>query len=296
MPDDPPAPEPRSARPAATPAQTAAAPPPPPASTGVASIPPAKAPSATAGSEPTPQPAQTLGDVLDRTPARHDQISARVWEARAGAKVVGNVAARSVQLKGPTGIRGQLTADRVDAVGSLDIVGGLTVRGDCSLTGDARVGGVVSVGSLALQGTLSASQGVTAAGALSGKGRILTPKDLRATTVQFEGSVDVGGTLKAGDVDLTVTAESRVGTILAQTVRVSSHHRALGKSPELTALRIEASDVVLEAVRCEYVRAERISLGRDAHVARWDGSIVRRDARSRAGPESNSPPPYGLTR
>ena len=117
------------------------------------------------------------------------------------------------------------------------------------------------------------------------------------------GTLRAPGEFSADSVALEVERDSSIGTLLAGSVIVTRPSAPpfkvpfFGKErPRLKVLRIEASEVHLEGVDVEVLRADRIALGPDCHVARVIGEVMAVDPSSHVGPESRSPPPHGISR
>lgn len=248
-----------------------------------------------APSTPAAPPART-GEIRDSGATHREAVSASTWRAEGVVKVLGPVDAGAVELNGATSIRGRLTADRLRSRGTLEVGGAVVVAQSAVLEGDSRLTGGLRAGSLDARGSTDVGASLDVQGELAFTGHFDVQGDLRAATVRFDGRLTAGGTLTSTKVEGKLRNEGRVGAILAPTVTIDRHAPLFGPKGHLTVLRIEATDARLAGVRCEYLRADRITLGPDCHIARLDGTVVARHPSSRVGPESSSPRPYGLTR
>jgi cytoskeletal protein CcmA (bactofilin family) len=268
---------------------------PPPAAPPVAA--PPRPPSAPA--PPPPKPPRS-GDLRDEGVARHDSVHAVRWTTHGAVKVLGEVDVGEARLAGPTSVAGAISADSLRVDGALDAAAGLTVTGPLVADGSLRVRGPVSAGEAELRGLahlqsdLKVERGLTVHGALHATG-------VRAGSVVLDGAAEVPGEVEAGPVDLRFREDSRVGTIRASSVRLALRppnpvEMVLGRGLRAVVLHVEAESVEVDGVDVRFVRSPSIVLGRNAHVTEFEGKIVRRHASARVGPESRSPPPYGLSR
>jgi hypothetical protein len=122
-----------------------------------------------------------------------------------------------------------------------------------------------------------------------------------AGSLDLTGAADVPGAITADRVTARFRSASSLGNLQARTVvlRVRPPNpveMVRGTSIAVRVNRIEADTVELDGVDVQFVRAREVTLGRGAHVTEWEGHVVRRHASARIGPESRTPPPYGLSR
>ncbi len=244
---------------------------------------------------PPPGGAPPPGDLDDRGAVRRDAVRARAWRAEGATRVVGDVDCERADLNGLVTIGGALTAREAVARGTLEVRGPVHVAGSLSLEGTARVATGIAAGTLRIRGQLTAGADVRVDGPAEWAGHLDARGDLRAGAVVFDGRLTIDGALTATSIDGRLRGRSQASRLTAERVVLRAPLR-LGPRGELTVLRIDAHEVDLEGVVCEYVRADRIILGAGSHVARVDGTIVRQHPRAHLGPESRSPPPPGLSR
>ncbi len=244
---------------------------------------------------PLPEPALE-GDVRDVGAVRRARVSARSYTALGNLKVVGDLLAASVDLHGLASVGGRLSAERVRAEGTVDVGGDVAVRGELSVRGTGLFGGAVSAGDLVAHGQLRVARGIT----LDGHGRVVGMLEVgdgfAARALEFEGGIVVPGVLDCPTVEGRLRRPSRIGTLRSQNVRIVRPLFPPGGQGTLQVDRIEATEVELVAVDCEYLRAERVRLGPGTHVTRVDGRIVRQHASAVVGPLSREPIPPGISR
>jgi cytoskeletal protein CcmA (bactofilin family) len=234
------------------------------------------------------------GEIVDRLPSRRTSIRALRWTSEASAKVLGDVEVAEADLRGPASVRGTFRARSLRVNGSLDVGGELRVEERFDLSGVGRVDAAVAVGELAGDGTLEISGGFTARSAFGFRGFFTAP-ELRAPQLRFEGRLHVAKEIEGSRVQIRIDGPSSCSRIRAEGLEIRRGGPPWRRG-ELEVLRIDAKEAFLEGVRAEYVRTERVALGPDCHVTRVDGEIVRRHRTAHVGPESESPPPPGLTR
>ncbi len=242
-----------------------------------------------------PEPAP-LGDVRDVGAMRRSSVSARSYTSLGDVKVVGDVRAMSVELHGLATIGGRLVAERLRAEGTLDVAGEVAVHGEIAVHGTALLGAGLTAGDLTAQGRLTVGGPIVLEGHGRLKGRLDAAGSLSARAFQFDGSVSVPGALDCPTVEGQLRRPSRIGVLRSENVRIVRGGFPPDARGSLLVDRIEATDVEIEAVDCEYLRAERIRLGPGAHVTRLDGEVVRRHRTAVIGPLSREPLPYGITR
>jgi cytoskeletal protein CcmA (bactofilin family) len=275
--------------PAAAPAPTASPPTPPPAAPPAKAAPPAAAP-------PVP-PAPLTGDIQDVGTVRRDSVRARSWNARGGAKVLGDVEVETSQLAGLVSIKGKIRAQRFRIDGTLDSNGPVEVTGPLEVSGTALLTGPVQAGSLELKGAGKIAGPLRVAGTASWKGALEVLGDLTAGGVDFEGTVRATGDLVAPTITGRLKGASSVENIRTTTLTLTRP----GLFPPmqtgvLRVVRIDARDARLEGVDAELVRAEQVTVGPGCHIAAIEGRLVSVHPSSHVGPESRSPKPYGLFR
>jgi cytoskeletal protein CcmA (bactofilin family) len=270
------------------PASSAAAVPPPPGA-----APPPKA----------PPPAPLSGSLRLTGTSRLPNVRTLDWVARGSTKVVGDVEVGKGNVTGSLAVGGRLVARQLDLSGTNRIEGDLQVAEDLRIRGTFRTGGSVSARNAQSTGSLEVGGGVNVAKLLRWKGALEAGRDVSADTVTFQGRLAIQGKLTARSIYGEIESLSSVREIGAAWVDL---HKRRSRLPifllppppwdELAVQRIEASEVHLAGVRVRHLRADRIFLGPDAHVEFVEGTILQRHKDAHVGPESESPPPPGLSR
>lgn len=275
----------------------------------VASVPTAPpSPPTAPGATPQP-PLPVAGDrparLDDHGSVVRESVRAAIWNAAGVAKVTGPVEVDVADLHGTVSVGGTVTAIDLTLHGELDVVGAVRVAHRFSSSGESRLQGGLGAERIDGSGSLDVRGPLTATGALAFDGSVRAP-ELNAPSVGVAGRLDVPGTVTVERLELEIGADCALGRLLAASVRVRRHRPMLPipswvpflshPPPSLRVLRIEATEVDLEGVEVEFLRAERIRLGPGCHVAHYEGTIVHADPQAHVGPESRTPAPYGLTR
>jgi len=237
---------------------------------------------------------------VDEGVVRHDSVHAERWTVGGTTKVLAEADAGAVEARGTVVIGGALSADACRVVGALDVGGAIDVRSALFVDGALRTRSTVHGGELEFRGSARCAGDVRADGAFTLRGSLTAP-NLRATKVTLHGSADLPGAVEAQEVGAQFLHDSHLGQVRAKSVRLRGKvativDKAFFRHAAVTIERIEADSVELEAVHAVFVRAPEIVLGREASVGEVEGTIVRRHPTSHVGPESKSPPPYGLRR
>ncbi len=259
-----------------------------------ASVPVAPAPAA------APPPPLT-GQVLDRGTTRRESVRSQIWATDGTAKVLGNVEVGQVDLRGFVTIGGTLTSDRVLVRGELEVIGETVVQGAREVRGQCRTFANVSARDAGFDGIVHVGGALRVDRLLQSHGQLEVDASVRAGLFESDGRFEISGDLDAPRVRATLRGTSRVGTIRADDVQLKLPARppilrSIGASASLDIDRIEANSVVIEGVTVQYIRADRIVVGRKCHVVRYDGTVVSCHSSSHLGPESRSPPPPGMSR
>ena len=262
-------------------------------------------PSGAPPSRPTARAAPRAGVVRDVGTARHEQVRAARWTTSGAIKVLGDVDVGEGILAGLVTVGGKVSADSLRARGGLEVGGTVDVRGALSLDGTTHVSGTVHARSINARGQVRADGAVAADRELV-VGGLLEAPSVSAGLVDLAGAAVVPGELVArGSVTCRVNDPSSLGTVRAPTVVIHGPatglvptlwRKVFGGSVRVAVERIEADRVELASVDVRFVRATSIVLGPGSHVAEIEGTVVRRHRTARVGPESRSPPPYGLRR
>jgi cytoskeletal protein CcmA (bactofilin family) len=268
---------------------------------------------AAAASLPTPpeRPPATVravpraGMLREHGAVRHDTVSVGRWRTSGTVKVTGDVVVDEADLRGLTTIGGKFTAERCSAHGTLEVLGATDVRSSATVDGMFRAVGPVHVGATELRGVLRAVAEIHAERELTVTG-VLEAPSVRVGLLTLEGSATVPGAVTSRSVvRATFRADSNLGQVTAREVVLRGPapglvpqlvRKVFGGAADVHVERIEADRVALEAVEVGFVRAGDIRLGPGAQVTEYEGSIVHRHPTARVGPESRTPPPYGLSR
>jgi len=270
---------------------------------------PAKA--ALAGAKP-PASSSRLGFLRDRGVVRRDSLAADAWRLQGAARIVGDVDTGITEISDHVVIGGRLTAGEVRASGVVEVHGPCDISRLFRVKGTYRCDSTLHAGEAEFEGLAKVAGGVRVDRDLHTTGMIETP-NVAATTVVVHGGIHLKGNLTANRFDATLDRASWIEEIAAEVVRIVRvplpwerwiptplrhlSRRLLGRSDAgLRVLRIEAKEVELEGVDVAYLRADRITVGADCRVGRYDGHILRTHPSSRLGPSSVSPLPYGMTR
>jgi cytoskeletal protein CcmA (bactofilin family) len=256
----------------------------------------------TEGSTGAARPATALatGTLTERGAVRHDSVRAASWSMTGTAKVTGAVEVGAVDVRGTLVVGATLSAERLRSRGTLEVEGAVDVRGPISSRGILRAAAPVHAVDLDANGVARFAGVLTVDRTCHVRGGLHAPA-LTASVLMLEGSARIPGEIRAQSVDATFREASQLGHISARAVRLR------GKVPNLVdkvffhertvvVERIDAESVELTGVEAGLVRAQRIVLGRGCHVTAVDGTVASRHPSSSIGPESKSPPPYGLRR
>ncbi len=231
---------------------------------------------------------------------RRDSVHAMRWTTRGVVKVLGDADVGEARLTGPTAVGGALTADTLRADGGLDCAAAIDVVGTLRSSGGLRARGPLHAGDLEVRGLLHVQGDVRVDRGATVRGQ-LNASSVQATAVVLDGTAEVGGRIGAHRVDLTFRDASEVGSIVGSSVRLGVRppnplELVLGRSLAVKVLHVEADTVTVEGVDVRFIRSPAITLGRNAHVTEYEGTILQRHPSARVGPESRSPPPHGLSR
>lgn len=264
-------------------------------------VPPAASPSARTAPPPAGAPTVTAippreGTLIDGKSATREKIRVAYWRVDQAAKVASDVDVVQGDVAGEVSIGGRLAALQFQSSGLLEVTGDVDVRDRLTVLGTMRTGGSVRVSDLSVEGTFSTGGPIIVNGTARWQGFVEGPGDFSGTTVRIDGGFRFRGRFEASDLRADVSASSSAALVRADTLVLKRRSRRFGAPVTVSIDRIEGRVVVLEGIDAEYVRAERIVIGRDCHLTRVDGRIIRQHPRAHVGPESRSPRPYGLSR
>lgn len=246
------------------------------------------------GGPPAPV-APRQGDLRAEGPTRYDSVRAATWSADSAVKVVGSVDVGTGSVRGPLSVGGDLVADVFSVDSDTEVAGSVRVARALRIRGETRVGGALSSGDLDGQGRLAVGGPIRATGGVRLVGRFEGRGDLTVDgTLFIDGTIELAGTIRAQRVEVHLRGPSRAEAILAGSVVVRGPRRAAPDRFDL--LRVEGSEVCLEDVHVEYVRAGRVDLGRNTRAVRVDGSVAGQHRTARVGPVAPFEVPPGLFR
>jgi cytoskeletal protein CcmA (bactofilin family) len=225
------------------------------------------------------------------------------WVSKGFTKVVGDVEVGTGNVSGSLAVGGKLVARQLELSGADRVDGELRVSEGLRTRGTLRTGAGVSARDADMSGTVEIGGSLTVERQLRWKGSLEVGQDVRADTVLFQGRLAITGMLVAKSISGEVDTLSSVGEIEADWIEIRSRKPRfqlflLPPPPwhELEVQRIEATEVHLAGVRVHRLKADRVFLGPDAHVEYVEGTILQRHKDAHVGPESESPPPHGLSR
>ncbi len=261
---------------------------------------------------PAPAPAAGEGTLLTGSvrstgAARWSSVRAVQWTARGTTKVTGAVEVAVADLRGVVTVGGPLALRKGEVVGSLRVDRDVRVYGSLAVRGSLSVGGAVAGVELRVAGSADVKGPTELSGLCDVRGGFRTEGNVRADVFAFEGRVSIRGRLAARSVVGAIGDRSTVTEIVAPQVELRAARARLPLPfpipflppppwRDLEVERIEATEARLSDVRVQFLRAERIWLGPNSHVQSYEGTIVERHKTAHVGPESETPPPYGLTR
>lgn len=243
----------------------------------------------------SPAPPLT-GEIRDLGAALREAVRVRTYSAIGAIKVLGSLEVETADVQGSVSIGGRLTAERLRSDGSLDAGADVTVGTEVNLKGASRVTGGLKAGELRAAGELDVSGPLTVQGNAEVRGDLVVGGPLSARSLDLDGTIQCLGTLDCPMIQGRLRGPSRIGAIHAQHVRIVRASFPFGSRGGLIADRIEATEVELEGVSVEYLRAERVTLGAHCQVTRLDGEVIRRHRTAVVGPVAVEPIPRGLTR
>jgi cytoskeletal protein CcmA (bactofilin family) len=231
---------------------------------------------------------------------RRDSVAAARWTVSGTAKIAKDVRAAAIGLRGLVTIGGQLSASTVRGRGTLEVQGPIEVGGPLILSGTLRAAVSVHSADFEVTGSVRCAGPLTVDRLCSVDG-VLEAAGVTAGILRIKGSAQLSGRVEAGALDAELRETSAFGSIMGHVVQVRGKvpnivDKALFHERIVTIDRIEAESVRLEGVEAGFVRSPQIVLGRGCHVTQIEGTIVRQHSSSYVGPESRTPPPYGLRR
>lgn len=178
-----------------------------------------------------------------------------------GSGVVSGNPVKTVEFKsaGSAKVQGSLIAEVARVAGSCIFEGDVQVEefrsaGSVRIAGNLKAEEVETSGSLQVDGGIEAEQ-ITTSGSLQVKGAV------KAEEFRAGGSVRIDGGLKAEEIDIDLGGTSNIPTIEGEEIRVKATGGFFRVRGELTAERIEGSEVELEATTAAHVKGEEVTIG-----------------------------------
>ena len=247
-----------------------------------------------------PPTGPSAGTVADHGTVRRDSVAAARWTVSGTAKIAKDVRAATIGLRGFVTVGGHLSATSLRGRGTLEVQGPLEVGGPLTLNGTLRGGASVHATELDVTGSMRCS-GPLRVDRMSSVDGMLEAPSVTAGILRIKGGARLPGRVDVGALDAELRETSAFGSITGRVVQVRAKvpnvvDKVLFHERLVTIDRIEAESVSLEGVEAGFVRSPQILLGRACHVTEIEGTIVRQHASSYVGPESRSPPPFGLRR
>jgi cytoskeletal protein CcmA (bactofilin family) len=262
----------------------------------VASPPPAPRPV-----PPPAAPAPTLpprsGDLRDLGVVRRDSIRSESWTLSGTGKVQGDVDVTRAQIDGSVSVKGKLVAVHVAVEGAIEVTGETRVAQTLAIHGTGRFEAALRAQDLSTQGSIEVAGTVEVPGRAQLNGHLIASGELKIGQLDFKGRIETSGSWTAASITGELEGASRVPYIRVGPIRLSRARRLFARhGSSLTVDRIDATEAYLENVDCEFLCAERVTLGPGCHIAQVEGKILRQHSSSYVGWESRSPPPHGLSR
>ena len=279
---------------------SAAAPPP------TAVSPPTAAPATAPASKPAAPPPKAspprprVRELHDSGTVRKESVDADRWFASGLVKVTGDANLGEGKLDGTVSIGGHLNAATARYHGGLEVDGAVEVSGALTGTGTLGVGSTLRAGTAELKGSVRVHGTLTVDRSLKVNGSLAAPS-ATVGELDLEGEARIPGDLTAFRVQTFLKENSSFGTVRARAVTLKGKptnlvEKVFFRHRRILVERVEADEAEFEAVEVTFVRAPKITLGRDAHLTEYEGTIVKQHPSSRVGFESKSEPPYGLRR
>ncbi|HYB79167.1 MAG TPA: hypothetical protein VEG66_05350 [Thermoplasmata archaeon] len=268
---------------------SAAAPPPAPT-----------APPKTATPPPPTPPRPRIPELHDAGTLHRDSVDADRWVVNGLVKVTGDVHLGDGKVVGTVAIGGRLSASNVQYRGTLDVDGAVEATGSVTGTGVLRTGATFHAATADLRGGARVGGAVTVDRGGRVRGSLTCPSAVIGE-LDLDGEAQIPGELGGLTIRARLKENSSFGTVRARSVvlrakRPNLVDKVFFRTVRVTVERVEAETAELEGVDVTFVRSPQITLGPDAHVTEYEGTVVKRHPTSRVGFESKSPRPYGLRR
>jgi len=269
----------------------------PPATTAPATP---SAPKPVAPPPKAPPSRPRVRELHDSGTLRKESVDADRWFASGLVKVTGDANLGEGKLDGTVSIGGRLSAASARYRGVLEVDGAVEVSGALSGTGNLGVGSTLHAGTAELKGTARVGGPLTVDRMLKVDGSLAAPS-AAVGELDLEGDARIPSNLTGLRVRTFLKEDSVFGIVRARAVSLKGKptnlvEKVFFRRRRVRVERVEADEAELEAVEVKFVRAPKITLGRDAHVTEYEGTIVKQHPSSRVGFESKSELPYGLRR
>ena len=211
-------------------------------------------------------------------------------------RVTDRAEADEARLDGVVSIGGPLRVRSGEVRGVIDVFGKLEATESFRVNGTARFHAPASASRFYPNGRTEVMGGLDSPATAEGRGILVVRGPWRCGALRFDGTLQVEGSVIATSVDVTLHGKSSVETLQAGKVLIRQRRRfARREQATLRVSRMEATEVFLEGVSAEHLRADRVTLGPDCHIAHLTGMVVSRHRTAHVGPEAIAPRPYGLT-
>jgi cytoskeletal protein CcmA (bactofilin family) len=227
----------------------------------------------------------------------------------------------SISCHGACKVEGPVLAEGLSVHGAFSTEAGCEIRADAEILGSLKSDGPCVIGGLAdvkgavkteqdfrgktvkVSGVLKAEAGMKAE-SFEVNGVLKSEGDVQAERFRAEGPVTIDGELNAETVELQLSGESMIETIVGGSVRVKAgqenggaqrsgfrihldlsipffgarklNYDGGGNRPHLAATLIEADEIDLESTDCETVRGVNVRIGPECVIDRveYSGSLV----------------------
>lgn len=205
--------------------------------------------------------------------------------------VDGDADCLELKVNGKYNGTGNMKAANAVIRGGADFDGDLKTE-DLKVFGQAKVDGSLSGGVVRADGKLSALKGIKVDRATI-NGEIVTRGNCEAEVFLCTGSIDIEGSLNAGDIAIRMYGPCRAGEIGGEKINVrKGHEGTLGKiasavlnplgihQARLVAETIEGDEVYLEHTAAKVVRGGHVTIGPGCEIDRVE---YRTDYKASAG-------------
>jgi len=161
-------------------------------------------------------------------------------------EAIGNINSKLVHSSGSMKVEGNLEADLVESSGSLKVSGKMAVK-------DLEASGSVN-GDLLQGNTVNVSGGLKFA------------KDVTVKSFSSAGGLEIGGTLNADKIKISINSESKIGSIKGKHIEVKRLLDIIFRNSRLNTDKIEGDEVSLENVNAKFVKGRTVKLGPNCNI------------------------------